>query len=161
MYELGCVWIKSRGLKHEWFKLHAPKLVHIFYSAIKDGYICFILILTRQYRLCLYNALHKFLRKLILTGCRFVTRNVKVINMDLEHWLKDAVTAIFYCINETLLAFFFVHRRQSRDRFKKYIFKRSSGVFLLFFIQIFFLLSTLQIYLFSIVSKNKSNVNEG
>jgi len=39
-------------------KLHAPERVWIFYSAIKHGYRCFISILRRRNRLCLFNALH-------------------------------------------------------------------------------------------------------
>ena len=64
----------------------------------------YISILRRQDRLCLYNALHKFFGKLILTGC-LVTQTVKVKSMDLDHG------PIYYRINETLLVFFFVHRR--------------------------------------------------
>ena len=52
-------------------------------------------------------------RKLILTGCRLVTRNVKVIA-----WTQVLVTAICYCINKTLLVSFFVHRSNSRNRFR-------------------------------------------
>jgi len=47
-----------------------------------------------------------------------VTRTVKVIITDLEHGLKSVVTAIFYCINNPQLVSFFVHRRNSRDRFR-------------------------------------------
>ena len=59
-----------------------------------------------------------FFGKLILTGCCLVTRNVKAISTDLEHVLESVVTAIFYCINNTLLVSFFVHRKKSQDRFR-------------------------------------------
>ena len=65
----------------------------------------YISILTRQDRLCFYNALHKYFGKLILTGCCLVTQTVNVKCMDLDHG------PIYYRINETLLVFFFVHRR--------------------------------------------------
>ena len=58
------------------------------------------------------------MRKLRLTGCRLVTRNVKVISTHLEHWFKSVIIAIFYRINKTLLVSFFVHRRKSWDRFR-------------------------------------------
>jgi len=43
-----------------------------------------------------------------------VTRNEKVISMDLEH----AVKAKFYSIYKALLVYFFVHRRKSRDHLR-------------------------------------------
>jgi len=46
--------------------------VRIFCSPIKHWYRCFISILRRQNRLWLYNALHYFFGKLILTECRLV-----------------------------------------------------------------------------------------
>jgi len=49
---------------------------------------------------------------------RLVTRTVEVISMDLEHGPKSTVTAIYYCLNKTLLVSFFVHRRKYRDRFR-------------------------------------------
>ena len=48
----------------------------------------------------------------------FGQRNVKVMNTDLEHGLKSVITAIFYCINKTLLTAFFVHRRKSWGHFR-------------------------------------------
>ena len=43
---------------------------------------------------------------------------VWAISTDLEHGLESVVTAIFYCINKTLLVSFFVHRRKQRVRFR-------------------------------------------
>ena len=56
----------------------------------------------------------------LLTGCRLITRTVKVISTDLELGVKSVVTAIIYRINKTLLVFFFMYRRKSRDRFRIY-----------------------------------------
>ena len=92
-------------LMHNCFNLHAPERVRIFYSVIKHWYKWLISILGWQYRLCLYNAMHKFFRKLILTGCCLVTWTVKVISTDLEHG------PIYLQINNTQFVSFFLHRR--------------------------------------------------
>ena len=76
------------------------------------------MILTRQYQFCLYNALHSFFRKLILTGCHLDTLNVTVISTDLEHELKYVVTDIFFPLNKTQLVSFLEHMRKSGDRFR-------------------------------------------
>ena len=77
-----CSALQRHNRVHPCFNSYAPILVHIFYSAIKHRLRCFNLILRRQDRLCLYNALHQFFGKLILTGCCLVTRTVKVIRTD-------------------------------------------------------------------------------
>ena len=85
-----------RVLPPSWFISYAFKLVLVFYSAIQHGIRCFISILRRQDRVCLYNALRKIcFRKLIFKGCCLVTRAVKVTSTDLELGLKSAITAIF------------------------------------------------------------------
>jgi len=47
--------------------------------------------------------------------------------MDLEHGLMSLVTAIYYCINKTLLISFFVHRRTSQDCFRIVIMSKTES----------------------------------